>query len=111
MKTRYKKAVRVLLYSDRSAHALLHCIRSFARLDGHEAEELGEERDEHDRDQDGRDVLDHDAPCCTPAEWRRGHDLFLDDLRLDAPTNEDAGQERHDRHHDGVRDEVEEVEQ
>lgn len=31
---------------------------SFARLDGHEAEELGEERDEHDRDQDGRDALD-----------------------------------------------------
>ena len=30
----------------------------FARLDGHEAEELGEERDEHDRDQDGRDALD-----------------------------------------------------
>lgn len=96
---------------DRSAHALLCCVRSFARLDGHEAEELGEERDEDDRDQDGRDVLDHDAPCRTPAEWRRGHDLFLDDLRLDAPTNEDAGQERHDRHHDGVRDEVEEVEQ
>ena len=28
------------------------------RADGHEAEELGEERDEHDRDQDGRDALD-----------------------------------------------------
>lgn len=111
MKTRYKKAARVLLYPGRSAHALLRCIRSFARLDGHEAKELGEERDEHDRDQDRCDVLDHDVPCCTPAEWRRGHDLFLDDLRLDAPTNEDAGQERHDRHHDGVRDEVEEVEQ
>ena len=84
---------------------------SFARLDGHEAEELGEKRDEDDRDQYGRDVLDHDAPCRAPAELRRGHDLFLYDLRLDAPTNEDTGQERHDRHHDGVRDEVEEVEQ
>ena len=30
----------------------------FTRLDGHEAEELGEERDEHDRDQNGRDALD-----------------------------------------------------
>ncbi len=39
-------------------------------LDGHEAEELSEERDEHDRDQDGRDVLDHDAPRCTPTELR-----------------------------------------
>lgn len=39
----YTKAARVLLYPDRSAHALLPCIRSFARLDGHEAEELGEE--------------------------------------------------------------------
>lgn len=46
MKARHKKAVGVLLYPDRSAHALLRCIRSFARLDGHEAEELGEERDE-----------------------------------------------------------------
>lgn len=31
---------------------------SFAWLNGHEAKELGEERDEHDRDQDGRDALD-----------------------------------------------------
>ena len=42
-KARHKKAARVLLYPDRFAHALLHCIRSFARLDGHEAEELREE--------------------------------------------------------------------
>lgn len=39
-------------------------------LDGHEAEELSEERDEDDRDQDGRDVFDHDAPCRTPTELR-----------------------------------------
>lgn len=69
-KARHKKAARVFLDPDRSAHALLRCVRSFARLDGHEAKELGEERDEHDRDQDGRDVFDHDAPRCTPTELR-----------------------------------------
>ena len=82
-----------------------------ARLNRHEAKELSEKRDEHDRDQDGCDVFDHDTPRCTPTELRRSHDLFLDDLWLDAPTNEDIGQERYDRHHDSVRDEVEEVEQ
>lgn len=72
---------------------------------------MSEERDEDDRDEDGCDVLDHDTPRRTPTERRGDHDLVLDDLRLDAPTYKDAGKERYDRHHDGVRNEVEEVEQ